>query len=148
MKPGKYEDYGVDWNLAVRMLERCRKYESEEPLKQSLQNNPAGGRLYEADYEQEAACWNKKISRSVKRYFLFLLGCVLSFGFIAFCSDMLDLIWENIIFVQEPALYVAKYVVKLLLLGIIGSALLMIFKIPDILDTVLKGVQCGRDRYE
>ena len=40
----------------------------------------------------------------------------------------------------------AKYVLKLLMLGVIGSALLMLFKIPDILDTVLNGIQCGRDK--
>lgn len=145
VKPWEYEDPGADWSLAVRVLERCRKYESPEPEKKSSRDN-AAAKLYEEDYEREAASWNKKISRSVRRYFLFLLGCILSFGAIAFCSDILDLIWENVTVVQEPALYVAKYVLKLLMLGVIGSALLMLFKIPDILDTVLNGIQCGRDK--
>lgn len=96
VKLWEYEDLGADWSLAVRVLERYRKYETPESEKQFPQDDVAVGNLYEADYKQEVASWNKKISKLVRRYFLFLLGCILSLGVIAFCPDMLDLIWENI----------------------------------------------------
>lgn len=41
MKLWEYEDLGADWSLAVRVLERYRKYETPESEKQFPQDDVA-----------------------------------------------------------------------------------------------------------
>lgn len=58
-------------------------------------------------------------------------------------SDYLDVVLESLVGVNAMI-----YIIKLFLLAIVGSILLMLLKIPDILDTFKEWRQYMKDRRQ
>lgn len=145
-KSQEYKDNGTDWSLAVRVLERCRAFDKEYGGEQTTDNESSDIQPYEKNYDQEKRSWKKKLSGSARRYILYLLACGVSFLLATYLSDLLDMVIEAVVVMEQPFLQGLIYVTRFILIAVAGSVLLMVCKVPDILDTFSEWVQYQKDR--